>query len=93
MKATESAIRTFAQGDDAAYEEWVGQHGGYVLTQRSSRGGEFMLHDSDCLHLELTSGSFRLTARPRRWAKTRQPLVEWATEHNGSKPLLCQTCM
>ena len=54
MKAeAESPIRTFAHGDDAAYEEWVGQHGGYVLTQRSSRSGEFMLHDSECLHLGL----------------------------------------
>jgi hypothetical protein len=35
--------------DDQAYEGWVAQHEGYVLT--APRRGEYMLHDSKCPHL------------------------------------------
>jgi hypothetical protein len=50
----DAEIREFARGDDAAYEDWVLQHGGYVLVQR--KDGEFMLHESSCAHLDLTAG-------------------------------------
>lgn len=89
---SESPIRTFGKGEDAAYEEWVGRHGGYVLIERSGKSGEYMLHDSECPHLGLVPGTFSLTRRPRRWARTRGALVDWA-EQNGAKPQLCQTCM
>ncbi len=91
--ASEPPIRTFAHGDDGAYEGWVARHGGYVLVQRSGRRGEYMLHDSDCSHLMLTSGSYSLTTRPRRWAKTRRALAQWTVEQTGSEPRLCRTCM
>src|SRR4051812_23488028 len=71
----EPPIRTFARGDDAAYQRWVDDHGGYVLVKRPDG---FMLHQARCSHLDLTPGRWTLTARPRRWAKGRQPLVQWA---------------
>jgi hypothetical protein len=83
-------VREFRRGDDAAYEDWMRQHGGYVLVERS--GGDFMLHQSACGHLEL-SPRFTLTTRPRRWAKTRQPLVDRAKQQSGHDPELCQSCM
>jgi hypothetical protein len=86
----ESAIRTFARGDDAAYQAWIDDHGGYVLSQRSDG---FMLHQASCSHLGLTPGQWSLTTRPRRWAQTRQLLIQWTEDQAGRKPLLCQSCM
>ena len=83
-------IREFARGDDVAYEGWVQQHGGYVLVQRKS--DDFMLHESSCGHLELTP-EFALTSRPRRWANSREPLIDWAKQATGDRPSLCQSCM
>jgi hypothetical protein len=83
-------IEEFARGDDAAYEDWVRRHGGYVLVERKD---SFMLHESTCSHLGLTPGKFTLTMRPRRCAKTRQPLVAFAHARTGDRPLLCQSCM
>ena len=87
----ESEIRTFAEGEDAAYEDWIGQHGGWVLTERSGKSRKFMLHDPDCSHLSL-GPNFKLTNRPRRWALRRQALVEWA-ENSGVTVQVCQDCM
>ena len=86
----DAEVREFARGDDAAYEDWVRQHGGYVLVQR--KGDDFMLHEASCGHLDLTAG-FALTTRPRRWAKHREPLMGWATQATGDRPSLCQSCM
>jgi hypothetical protein len=87
---TEQEIRPFVEGQDAEYEECV-RRGGYVLVERGPT--DHMLHYHDCSHLQLTAGRFTLTKRPRRWAKRRQPLIEWVTEHTGAKPKLCRTCM
>lgn len=86
----DTEIRAFTQGDDAAYEDHIRQHGGYVLVERKA---DFMLHEASCGHLDLTPGKFTLTARPRRWAKTRQPLIDWATQRTGSRPAFCQSCL
>ncbi len=88
-----SLIRTFARGDDDAYGDWVRRHGGYVLTARSGPTVEYMLHDAECGHLELTPGRWSLTTRPRRCAPSRQPLIEWTKQQTGAPPLLCQNCM
>jgi hypothetical protein len=39
----EAGVRCFYK-DDLAYDQWIAQHAGYVLTQ--PRRGEYMLHDS-----------------------------------------------
>jgi hypothetical protein len=82
-------IRVFHY-DDQAYEQCVARHGGYVLTVQPR--GEYMLHDSTCLHL----GQFRiartLTRKPRRWASQQRTLVAWTEQETGAKPLLCRTC-
>lgn len=82
-------IRVF-HNNDQAYEEWVALQGGYVLTVRPQ--GEYMLHDSTCLHL----GQFRiartLTRKPRRWARQQRTLAAWTEQETGAKPLLCRTC-
>jgi hypothetical protein len=78
--------------DDAAYEDWVDHHGGYVLTVRA--GGEYMLHDSECGHLGRDGDqTLELTKKPRRWAKDRRALAAWVETETGKKPLLCQSCM
>ncbi len=82
-------IRIFHH-DDQAYEEWVAQHGGYVLTKRS--GGEYMLHDSECTHLGKDKAALRLTRKPRRWAARRGTLVAWTEQETGLKPQPCGTC-
>ncbi len=89
----ESSIRAFAHGDDADYLACVEQHGGYVLTQRSRRSDGFMLHEAHCSHLGLTPGAWTLTTRPRRWARSREALVEWTNQQTGTPPVLCQSCM
>jgi hypothetical protein len=86
----DDAVQTFGRGDDAAYEEWVRRHGGYVLVERKDG---FMLHEATCVHLDLTPGVFTLTTRPRRCAKTRQPFTDFAEQRTGHRPLLCQSCM
>ncbi len=83
-------IREFGLGDDAAYQDWVRQHGGYVLVQRQV--DDFMLHESSCGHLVLTP-AFTLTTRPRRWAETREPLIQWTQQATQHGPSLCQSCM
>ncbi len=88
-----SRICTFARGDDDAYEDWVRRYGGYVLTARGGPAAEYMLHNANCGHLELAAGRWALTARPRRCAESRQPLVEWAKQETAAPPLLCQSCM
>jgi len=80
----------FSKGDDAAYEEWVQGNVGYVLVERS---GSFMLHQSRCGHLDLTPGQFTLTTNPRRCARTRKPLMDFAEHTAGESPALCQNCM
>jgi hypothetical protein len=86
----DARIREFAAGDDIAYEDWVRQHGGYVLVER--KRDDFMLHESSCAHLQLTTG-FTLTSRPRRWSRTRQPLLDWTKQVGGDRPALCRSCM
>ena len=78
--------------DDAGYEDWVAQHGGYVLTE-SPRAPSYMLHDSDCRSLTRDPPSIRLTEKPRRWAARRQTLTEWTEHETGNRPLLCSWCM
>ena len=75
--------------DDQAYDEWVAQHEGYVLT--TPRSGEYMLHDSKCFHLGRSKAAPRLTRKPRRCARHQETLVAWA-QRAGSKPQLCPTC-
>jgi hypothetical protein len=82
-------IRLF-HNDDQAYEEWVAEHDGYVLT--APRRGEYMLHDSKCSHLGKDKVALRLTRKPRRWARQQGTLVAWTEQAIGTKPLLCQTC-
>jgi len=79
----ENEIREFARGDDSAYEDWVGRHGGYVLAQRKDG---FMLHEASCGHLDLIPGKFSLTARARRWSTNQKPLVESDREAHGEHP-------
>jgi hypothetical protein len=86
----QAEIKIFHHDDDA-YESWVGKNGGYVLTLRS--GGAYMLHDSDCMHLGRDTPTLQLTNKPRRWARSRRTLADWAVTETGEKPLLCQTCM
>ena len=76
--------------EDEAYEEWVAQHEGFVLT--APRRGEYMLHDSKCSHLGRDNPALRLTRKPRRWARQKEILVAWTEQAIGSKPLLCQSC-
>lgn len=84
-------IRCF-HNDDHAYEVWVGQHVGYVLTRRNRRG-EYMLHKSECTHLRTDNVDLKLTRKPRRWARQQGSLVAWAEQAVGARPLLCQSCM
>jgi hypothetical protein len=84
-----SPIRIFDRGEVASYEEWVRKHGGYVLTQRTDG---FMLHHAECSIFGLIPGTFDI-AKPRRWASTRGPLVEWTEDRTGNTPLLCRRCM
>jgi hypothetical protein len=86
----DDAIQTFGRGDDAAYEQWVQQHAGYVLVERKDG---FMLHEATCGHLDLTPGEFTLTSRPRRCAETRQALTDFTQRRTGRRPHLCQSCM
>jgi len=76
--------------EDEAYEEWLTQHEGFVLTV--PRRGEYMLHVSKCSHLGKDKVALRLTRRPRRWAGNKETLVAWTEQATGSKPLLCQSC-
>jgi hypothetical protein len=85
-----SEIQMFSKGDDAAYEEWVRRNVGYVLVERS---GGFMLHQSRCGHLDLTPGQFTLTTNPRRCARSRKALTDFAEQRAGESPALCQSCM
>ena len=78
--------------DDDAYEQWVGRMGGYVLTV-SSGSPSYMLHDSDCIHLQTGGMDIGLTKKPRRWAQYRRDLVEWVEQETTQKPKLCRTCM
>lgn len=78
--------------DDDVYEQWVYRNGGYVLTI-SPGGSGYMLHDSECLHLQKDNTGMQLTKKPRRWAKYRRDLVEWVEQEVGQKPKLCRTCM
>jgi hypothetical protein len=82
-------IRVF-HNDDHAYDEWVTQHEGYVLT--APRSGEYMLHDSKCPHLGRDRVARRLTHKPRRWARQPGILIAWTEQATGAKPLVCQTC-
>lgn len=85
-----TGIQTFVRGDDAAYESCV-RKGGHVLVER--KPFEFMLHETDCSHLQLTPGRWQLTERPRRWHQQSRVLAEWAVAHTGTKPRRCATCM
>ena len=76
--------------DDDGYEQWVFRNDGYVLIQRTGRS--FMLHDSECSHLG-KDNDINLTAKPRRWAKTRRVLVAWTEAEVGEQPLKCSNCM
>jgi hypothetical protein len=77
--------------DDQAYEGWVAQHGGYVLT--APRRGEYMLHDSKCPHLGRDGdAALNLTRKPRRWARQQATLVAWTRRAVGTEPLSCRTC-
>ena len=82
-------VRLF-HNDDEAYEDWVVQHEGYVLT--APRQGEYMLHDSKCSHLGRDDVALRLTRKPRRWAAQTGTLVAWTEQATGAKPLFCQSC-
>ncbi len=87
--SSKGEVLTFGYGDDAAYEEHVSSRRGYVLVDRG--GGSFMLHISECSHLQLTAGSFALD-RPRRWSNRRQALTEWTIDETGVGPIQCQSC-
>jgi hypothetical protein len=89
VRMDSKGIRVF-HNDDQAYDEWVAQHEGYILT--APRPGEYMLHDSKCPHLGRDRVARRLTRKPRRWASQQGTLVAWTEQAIGSKPLLCQTC-
>jgi len=84
-------IREFGRGDDDAYEEWVRQHRGYVLVKRGP--DDYMLHHAECTHLDLTTGQFSLTQRPRRVSERARTLFDWAQEETGKKPARCSSCM
>src|SRR3954454_19691801 len=77
----DAEIREFARGDDAAYEDWVPQHGGYVLVQRKS--DDFMPHEASCGHLDLTPG-FALPRRPPTLGEG------WGVSRDG-EGMLCST--
>jgi hypothetical protein len=77
--------------DDEAYEAWIANRGGYVLTTRSKRG--YMLHHAECGHLGHDGLSIRLTEKPRRWAARRQTLADWALSQTGERPAYCSSCM
>ncbi len=67
-------------------------HGGYVLTTRPK--GEYMLHLSDCGHLGRDGDTaVQLTAKPRRWASRRRPLIEWTVAETGHQPAFCNSCL
>jgi hypothetical protein len=83
-------IQAFGLGEDDDYNEWARRNVGYVLVERPEG---YMLHLSRCGHLDLTPGSFTLTSKPRRCARTRQALVEFAEQQTGESPALCQSCM
>jgi hypothetical protein len=86
----QNEIRVF-HNDDAAYERFVEQFGGYVLTERQSGG--YMLHEAECGHLGRDGDvTLSLTKRPRRWARNKRLLIDWAAEQ-GDRPQLCQSCM
>jgi hypothetical protein len=77
---------------DAEYEDWVAQHGGYVLTDYS-RGPGFSLHTADCYHLGPYMDESKTTKKPRRWAASAHPLREWAQQQTGERPTDCPACM
>ncbi len=82
--------------DDQAYEQWVAQHGGFVLT--APRKGEHMLHNAACTHLgkshdpmpeKVTVGEIKALTVRQPWAhmiayggKTIENRV-WETRHRG----------
>ena len=90
---TEDEIKLFHNQDDE-YNQWVGSHGGYVLTPKT-RGGGFSLHAADCYHL----GPYRkpgamTTRKPRRWAASAHSLRKWVREEGGGEePWECLACM
>jgi len=90
--ASDSQIKTFSHGEEAEYKACVTRHGGYVLIERSPKRAGYMLHEAECLHLGLEKGAWEID-KPRSWAKTRQPLIHWATGRTGTRPRLCRTCM
>ena len=77
--------------DDRAYEQWVAQHGGFVLT--APRKGEYMLHEAACTHLGTRDPRRRLTRKPRRWGERQETLVAWTEQAIGAKLILCQSCI
>jgi len=85
-----TGIEAFIRGDDAAYERCV-RGGGYVLVER--KVGDFMLHESDSTHLQLTPGRWQLTDRPRRWHRQSRVLADWAVAQTGTNPRPCTDCM
>ena len=60
-----SEIKIF-HNDDPGYDQWVAQHGGYVLT--APRRAEYMLCEPKCPHLGRDQVAWRLTRKPRRQA-------------------------
>lgn len=83
-------IRVF-HDDDEGYKEWMAQWRGFVLTR--PRKGEHMLHIADCIHLRTANSALRLTRKPRRWSSCQEPLVAWAEQETGARPMLCRSCM
>lgn len=87
----EAEVVTFAD-DDAGYEAWIDRNGGYVL--RSPRTNAFILHDSECRHLQRDGDvTLVLTRQPRHCSRSRQALAAWAKSQTGEAPLLCRSCM
>ena len=85
-----TGMQTFVRGDDVVYESCV-RRGGYVLVER--KAGDFMLHESECTHLQLTPGRWKLTDRPRRWHRQSRVLAEWTVAQTGTQPRRCADCM
>jgi hypothetical protein len=89
MATPDPQIRLF-HNDDQAYDDWMAQHEGYVLT--NPRRGEYWLHDSECAAL----GNFRdrrsMTRKPRRWANQRRTLMEWTERETGAGAHICTRC-
>jgi len=90
METDDPGKYTFVRGDVAGY--WVScvRKGGCVLVER--KAGDFMLHESDCAHLQVTLGQWQLTDRPRAWHRQSRVLREWAAAQTGTKPNRCADC-